>query len=621
MASELTCTQIEQELSARLDDEAEASLAEAVDQHLATCTSCKRYQERLWVVRRAVRAQAVGPVPDLSNRILEGIGGGEPVRLDRRRERLRYAFVGAAASMALLIATAIPWSTDPPDSATAAELVSGIRSAARGLEAYSATFEMIERGWHPDVNERAFEVDLAYEAPERMRLVVRDRTAYPSSRWPRNNVVLVSDGSELALEEPSTCPRAALPRCAQGTTERSTLIHRQPFDGIHRVPTDAILPLKALASSDGLEVTGMTTVLGHRAHGVTIPYSQAVPLISGLQAGGTWRTFHPADEVEVQLDAATWFPLGLRVRATDSPERREWAIRNSYEDDPGDVLLEVRVTSLSETSPRADAFVLPDNPKARIRDGGFREVAKREVDRRLVPDRLSGMLPYRWGRSAGATIATWTDGMTYVKVIEQPTSGARDHLVAEEVDLSGVGPAYYEPATEHLPRRVSLLSGRSEVRLESNLPRAELLSIAASMSLRSRRMPAEMVSGKGTALQRLRPQALTEIYLAPEPSYLPSGYKPRVALLSHTPDGRTTLRVHYSRAEAEFGGIQITRSNGAEMLPPSSEDLVATMITPEISARWSTERSELEWIAGSTHTVVTVPGFGMATALRIARSL
>lgn len=622
MRVEMSCSDVREELSARLDDEGNETLAGSVDDHLVTCAACRAHEERLWRVRRAVRARPAESVPDLSGRILAQISEERrSLPRARRRERVRYAVVGAAASIAVLLAASLPWSSRPPDSASAAAVVSGIRSAARSLDSYQATFAVEETGWLGSVPQRSFEIAIAYVAPERVAMRIEDATRYPSPAWPRNDVALISDGTSLSITEPATCPRDALPDCSPQRIERRVIQDRQPFDGIHRVPTDAILPLVTLASSEGLEVKGSRSVLDRRAHVVVLRYGQALPLVESFQVGGAWRDFHPSDEVEVWLDQETWFPLGMQVRATGSNERAEWAARNGYQERRGTRLLRITATSLSEEPAHPTSFVVEE--KGSLRNGGFRERALGDVDPSLLPTDVRGLEPYRAGRVGARTLVAWTRGMNYLKLVEQQMSGARDGLTAEEVRLEG-GPAYYSPASERDPRRVIIFTENREMRLESNLPRADLLAIASSIDVRTRPVASGKPKGKtGISARRVAPGDLSGLDLAPSPTYMPEGYEARVGLLLEGPSERETLSVYYRRAEAEIGGfgIRITRSVPAERLDPSSKDLMGTIIARDVQGRWSIERSELEWIHDGVYNAVAVPGFDRATALRIARSL
>lgn len=619
----MPCALVREELSARLDGEANDAMAAAVDEHVAACAPCREHEERLWSVRRAVRARAAERVPDLTAPILARISEERRSRpRAQRRERVRYAFVGAAASIVVLLAASLPWSSRPPGSATAAELVAGVRAAARTLESYEATFTVRETGWLATVPDRRFNVALAYAAPERVALRIDDRTTYPSEVWPRNDIVLVSDGTSLSVREPATCPRDALPDCSPRTTERRVIVDRQPFDGIHRVPTDAVLPLTTLAGPEGLEIRGTGTVLGRSAHAVALRYGQAIPLIESFQVGGLWRDFHPSDEVELWLDRATWFPLKVEVRAADSTERADWAARNGYRDRAGTTLLRITATSLAETDPPPGSFAV--NERGIVRTGGFRARDLDELGSSLIPRDLGGLDPYRAGEAGAATIVAWARGINYVKLVERPAAGALEDLIAEEVRLGAIGPAYYLPASERDPRRLIMFTGDRTIRLESNLPRADLLRIASSISVRTRQVAsADLVGRKGAWARRVNPEDLRTINIAPDPSFMPEGYAARVGLLLYGPIGNKTLNVYYRRAEAEIGGsgIQITRSVPADRLTPSSKDLIGTTITGDIQGRWSIERSELEWIDDGIYNAITVPGFDRATALRIARSL
>jgi hypothetical protein len=92
-------------------------------------------------------------------------------------------------------------------------------------------------------------------------------------------------------------------------------------------------------------------------------------------------------------------------------------------------------------------------------------------------------------------------------------------------------------------------------------------------------------------------------------------------LLSSSSRGNKLL-AYYRRAltEYEASTIRITHDASVSELPPSSEEFVNVSLNGTI-ARWSVERSELEWIDGRIYRAVAVPGWDIDTAIRIAESL
>ena len=81
---------------------------------------------------------------------------------------------------------------------------------------------------------------------------------------------------------------------------------------------------------------------------------------------------------------------------------------------------------------------------------------------------------------------TYSNGLTYLRVVEQ-RRWDDDGLFgpvgeAERVDLGG-GTVYYEPAGTKQGRRLAIHTDDTNIYLETNLSREELLSVAASLPL------------------------------------------------------------------------------------------------------------------------------------------
>ncbi|MDQ5816730.1 MAG: anti-sigma factor [Actinomycetota bacterium] len=608
------CDDVRQEISARMDGE--AFDARALDDHLAECEACRAHESALASVRRTLRAQPVGRVPDLSRSILdrireEGLGRR---RRDEWNTRLRIGAVAAAVVALALLGTSLPWVDNPPQRAAASEITREVQGAARTLTSYRASFSITERGWNDAVPVRRFTAEIAYQAPESFRLLVRDRTAYPGSyAWPRNNVDLAAGARRWRIEEPMTCPTEALPGCPlpQATSTRS-VVRRQPFDGITTLPTDIIVPLESIGGGSEFTVLGSSTALGRAVEHLRTSYRYAAPLVAALQAGGSWRRFGPSARVDLWVDAVTTFPLRFTVRPAAG----------------GSPLLSVAATSFSRPSslPRS---TFRTEPASVTVDRGFSARRFSMVSPQLAPTYTASLEPYRAGvTNEGRRLLAYAHGMTWLRVIEEPYEAAQVglDLTVEEVRLENGGTAYYAPATlalqESLRRRVDVYAPpSSRVRLESNLPRSELLKVAASLPVEGRRVSRREYRRDGLTFRRLAPSSSLPSF-ARSPESLPPGYEPTGALLTTTRTGTRTLTLAYRRAETDFdpAGIRITQSPGTDILPPSSEDMEPVALRGT-TARWSRERSEVEWIERGVYRAVAAPSFSRAAVMRIAQGL
>lgn len=626
--AEMTCENVRLDLSAYLDNEIPRDHATAIEEHLAGCLACRAEERSLRAVRRLVRIQAVEEnIPDLAPKIMARIRTDNVRVFKPWHERLRVAAVAAAAAALVVFGASLPVDRGG-DIAAASDITKEVRAAARTIDSYKASFSIVERGWHESVPVRRMRAEIAFHSPEDFRLEVDDQTDYPSEQWPENDVTLIATSDSWWIEEPSSCPVDALPECASpttwaGVTERRLVVNRQPFDGSSSLPTDIILPLETLASSESFVVSGTATIAERAAYKLELPYRQAVPLVDALQAGGAWRAFHPLDRVELWIDAQTWFPLGFEVSAGTSPDRPLWAERLGLDDPPGATLLRVIARSFSEPKQLPDGLFYVAT-RGLERDGGFVESV---VSTRPAPAYVAGLSPYRSGETAeGYELSTYADGMNYLKIVSgAPLVSASTLQAAEEIRLpDDGGVVYYLPASETLGRRMDILGRSGVVSLQTNLPRAELLKIAESLPIRGRAVKRWLTpGGSGVSVGRLDPErAFDVLRFTREPTYLPAGYEARSAMRAMTADRVHSLTVYFRRAEAEFDGlgIRIVQSSPVNFLPPSSEEFVGVEIG-NLQGRWSAERGELEWLDGKVYRAVAVPSIDLYTAVRIAESL
>ncbi|HEX2195368.1 MAG TPA: hypothetical protein VHJ76_00460, partial [Actinomycetota bacterium] len=442
--------------------------------------------------------------------------------------------------------------------------------------------------------------------PERFRLEVRDNTDYPDGKWPANDATVIADGRRWWIEETTSCPTAMLPECSVVATERRGIAGRQPFDGTTALPTDIVVPLETIASSGGFEVTDRATVLGRRVHRVVLDYRRALPLVTSIQAGGTWRPFSASDRVDVWIDAETHFPLRFTVSRPGRPP-----------------LLDVRATSFSVPDDfTPGTFSVPR--RGTFKPGGWKERPFADVARDLAPRDTAGLLPHRAGRTAdGKAMVSYARGMTWLKVSAAPARKADlGYLLTAEELATAAGWVYYQPADASLKRRVELFDSGLHVQLESNLSRAELLRVAGSLEFDGAKLPQRVVAPDGAVVERVdATEALERAPFARNPAFVPRGYSAATALLSRS-RRETSVSFFFRRDEAEYGGsgIQVTQSRPAGLLTPTSETPVAVRVV-DLRARWFPERGVLEWIEDGVHTAVSVPLGDLSTATAVAKGL
>ena len=587
-------------MSAFIDGESDARMTADVRGHLDDCHMCRRYEESLRSTKRAVRLQPALPVPDLRASVMQRVAAEAPLVLRRReRHRLgRVVAVAAATTVLFLAGAATLWRTRPPEIASATEITTSVQAAARSLSTYRASYAITERGWHPSVRSREFVAEVWFDAPERFRLRVRDLTAYPSASWPSNDVDIVATARRWTIAEPTTCPVESLPSCGSTGMERRALTQRQPFDGTTALPTDIVLPVQTLATSDRFEVLGDSTVSGRTVYQLALTYAEARPMIDALQAGGSWRAFSPDARVLLSIDRETWFPLGFSVTEPGS-------------DRPG---LSVRATSFAEPRLPADAF--RSRPQGIVKSGDFRPVPDLALSRE--PAYVAGLEGYRRGRTSnGSLVVTYAKGMTWLKLTYSPagtTSTARPETSEPVRTRRGI--AYYRPADVSLRRTLDVYGTTGHLRIETNLDRAELLRVAASTGFEGHR--AAYPEGiEGATFAEIGSLDFTKL-----PGYLPAGYEFAAAYTTAARGKVSGAVVFFRRPEVEYDGvgIRLTQVSGIRNLAPSSETFGSVSLG-DIVARWSPERGELEWVDAGVYRAVAAPALGPLEAERVARSL
>lgn len=594
------CEDVRKELSARLDDEDSPDRRTMVSEHVARCMGCRRYRDALVSIRRQIRVQPAPRVPDLTPSILAEVRGGS--QTPGIRPFLRTAMASALTTALLAGALSIPGGRDRVDVASASEIVSQIRAAARHTTRYHATFDVRERGWDVDVDERRLEVSVWYRAPELLRVEAHDLTSYPPGNRTPNDALLITNETRAYVRQRQPCPPPTLSGCSAPARPTSRLTrHRQPLEGSFPNITDIVLPLETLASADGIDVLGLGgEILGRQTIRVRLPFWQGHVLASAVRPASP-RTFDPAASVDLWLDAESWFPLRFTIT----------------EPGAGDPGLTVTATSVAEEDVPLERFEVPGRAD-HVVDTRFRPGRPPE----LRPSFLAGLKPYRSGHTPdGHRIASFARGLSWLVVV---TSSDRDPpkslLYSDAVTLPSGSSVYYEPAGYEHARVVDIFDDGNHVRLESNLPRETLLDIGASVPVEGEVVP--RIRRGPVTIARVDPDVVLELPFFERPTEIPAGYQPSNATITKTNGHISSAVLRYSDPENEYAGagIVITAAPGEVLLPASAEPFSRYLVARE-SARWSPLRGELEWVEDGTYRSVRVADFRADFAVSIARSL
>ena len=555
-------------------------------------------------------------------------------RLGRSRRLAPVLAATIAGVMAGSVVVGGPWQRSTNTPIAAAAVVAGVQATAQTLDSFAATFAVTEHGLSPDVPERQLRMDVAFLAPQRFRLDVHDETAYPSTRWTPTDLTFIADGSSTYRSGATGCP-ADLPAGGCPPT-RTTMTNRSTYSVRAPAPADLVLPLTTFSSADGIQVLGTDRVASRDAIRVQLTFARAQALFPFLQLGGTWRPFFDDDRVDLWLDASGWFPLRYTVYPSTDPARTPWELRFGIPHEPTDQpIFDVRLSSLDPNAPDPATFEVPgwssapSLPLASFpRRVGYLPVTPTSPGALILS---SAVVPPGDDPDAPTSVLLYTDGMAYVRIGERPDwtaprlFGPVDQG-AQQVDLSGGGVAYYEPAGDGLGRRLAIHASTTNVFLESNLPRAQLLTLAASLPVRGEALPDawRTLTGSGISIEQVAPDvtlARSPIAVALPPT-LPAGYVLASGQVVSNTDsaGTDVIAVSFvfrQRQSDAVGGPIVLHVQAGVALPPASSADQLMVSLDGARARWTPGRGQLEWIAGGAYLSLE-GGAGLPTLLALA---
>jgi hypothetical protein len=534
-----------------------------------------------------------------------------------------------AGVMAGSVVVGGPWQRPSTRPIAAAAVVMAVQGTAPSLDAFSVTYAVTELGLSPEVPVRRLRVDVAFLAPHRFRMDVDDLTAYPSPRWTPTDLTFIADGSSTYRSGATGCP-ADLPAGGCPPT-RTTVTTRTPYSVQAPAPADLVLPLTTFSSADGIQVLGEDTIAGRDAVEVRLTFARAKPLFPFLELGGDWRPFFDGDRVDLWLDRTSWFPLRYAVYPSDDPARRAWELRFGLPAEPSDAsIMDVRLTSFDREPPDPATFTVPGwsgaptLPLAAFpRRVGYLPVTLTSPGTLQLS---SAVVPPAADPGAPRSVLLYTDGMAYVRIGERPDwrgptlFGPLDEG-AQQVELAGGGVAYYEPAGQGLGRRLAIHASGTNLFLESNLPRQQLLTLAASLPVLGEPLPEawRSVSGSGISIEQVAPEdALARSPVPIElPATLPDGYVLASAQIVWDPTATEAAAVSFVFRQLETdaaGGPIVLHVQEGDALPPASSADQFLVELGATSARWTPDRDQLEWITGGAYVSIEGP-LGLSTLL------
>jgi hypothetical protein len=498
------------------------------------------------------------------------------------------------------------------------------------LDAYQATFAIRETHLSPDVPVRDLTMSVWFEEPERFRLDVVDHTDYPSPTTPADLQLVVNDSTWYA-SGPAPC---GTPRCP---LRESAVRNRLPFSNSAPLPADLILPVSSLTDPDRVTVLRRGTALGRPAVQVEVPFERARPLFPFLEIGGAWRPFFPNDRVRIWLDERSWFPLRWEVFPATGAERDQWALRFGLPEEPAlRPVFSVTALDVGIREPDPQVFEIPAAVTAK--DQGARPVRLADVERRagfepVAPSSVAGLDLYRAvlpQEESGGALVAYANGLAYLTLGE--TRSWMDDapfgpvgVQAEEVALSGGGVAYYEPASGEHARRLSIHAAGTDLYLESNLSRDELLAAAASLPVQGLPMPDDwrVRESGGAVVERVTLARAREASAFPIalPGSLPQGFGlASVELVDAGYGDGVTLYFRDRDADAGIGTIRL-HLEPATALPPASSANQSAVEVGDEPGRYTPDRSQLEWLEAGLYRSLDAPGLSLDGLLAVATSI
>ena len=594
-------------LSRYFDGELSAAETDDVEKLLASSQEARDYLDGLSQMRRHLRFEAADLGPDVTGKVLAAIEESRP------RQRVRRLRVATAFAAGIIAGAAfIGFSIRQPAPIAAARIPAQVLAAQGQVTSLTARLQIVERGWHPDVAERIFVGQITYRAPESVWVEIRDNTVYPSSSWVPNHITFVVDEDVAWSRSTAGCPTESLPGCTPSEPRLLVTEDREPFPDVFPAPLDLIVPVASFSRAGEPRLLGFKEVDGRRAVGVEVTAAQVGPLLEGLTSAGNWREVYPTDRVELWLDQDALVPLAFSVFPADTSDRRLWAIRRGYADQPDIPVLEVTWTGVDLDQPISLEIPRPPEQDQAV-SAGFLDgslVAPEIVTPVELPD---GMTFHRLGTIANASgpsvsVASWSDGRAWLK-IRWTTDWQSTRLFGElgtlvrEVPLI-LGVAYLNERGD----RIGIHGDDIDLVVLGSLPTKTLLEIAASLGVAGRSVPRDWAEAATSTLDDahaavgglLLPVEL-EGFAAPA-----IRVEPVIAIFAYAGPGNRAFL--------------LTEAIGGELSPPLEANVRGVKVR-DTDGRYSPDRGLLEWIEGNLAISLTSTTMSLEELVTIAESL
>jgi hypothetical protein len=601
----MRCDDAQLGVSLRADGEPPGVPPDDLDAHVASCGSCRAFAGVVQDLRADLRVEAVDHTPDLGPSVL-ALVAAQPDHLPPVPARPRRIAAVAVAAVAGLVAGAtfvgVGREPGPPAAADVPDLVVAAQTEVASLE---ARYTVSEPGTGADGASRTYDAHLVYRAPESLALQVQETTAGAPAPERAAGALIVDDDRWWHEVIRRCSPAAGLVTCPAAPTRWSQEVTgRAPSSTAAPVPLDLVVPVDSFTLAADPAGLGVRTIAGHRAVGVSVTAAQVARLLDGLSAAVELRPVHPADPVELWLDAERLVPLAVVARATDDPARAAWAASHGRPDDPGAVVLRVEATDVRIDEPEVSLPAIPTTPTSASLDAGFRAAPPGEDPEVPVPVPVAvpaGFRPDRAGVVAAGGprtgVRSWTDGRGWFTV-QATADWDGDRLFGDlgadvrPIELDGAGTAYVSADGQ----RIGLHADDLDVVVAGSLPPERLAAIAAGLGVTGGPVPSGWVEAATASPTEADAALPGRLRLDESDGYGP----PALRVTAEDGSGPTVTE---TRAGPGDRRVVLAQRPGTALPPPSNGGEIGVAVRGTVG-RYSVADGELAWVeAGQVCTL------------------
>lgn len=578
----MRCERVRPLLSAAVDGEVLPAVA---SEHLGKCDACQSFAADLSTLRRAVRIETLGAVPDVIPQVMARLP-----RPTRQRRLVPAAGFLAGAVLGALVGGLVVGGLPGPLPTLAASLPESVVAVQAQMEAFSGRFSLRER--IATGLSRSYQGELTYHSPESLHLEIR-QVSGPEG-WLDNSIGLSVDGTVASSDIPFPCP--ALDGCRQAERRRVAITGRDPFSASTVAPLDLIVPVSIFRDAREPTKVGERIVAGQAVVGVEITAAQARPLLDGLFQSGNWREIHNTDAVTVWLQQDFYTPLAVSVIAGTGRDRAEWAVRRGYEDPVGVPYLDLIYTDADFAVFHPFQVEVGDSAI----DAGFRSIPTGS------PPLDPGLPLVASGRVEGAVpveVWAWSDGRAWLR-LDRTTSwpgpglfGSLGGAVRPVTIGSGTGYLSGDGSTVHIH------ASGVDLALYGSLDTDELMELAAKLGVPGEPAPSHWPEGQMSTV-------------LPPGTYLPAdmeGFLPPMVRLS---DGVVIVDL----IGTDKRTVRLMQMPLGLQKPPFDPD-VRTVEVRETFGRYSPELGLLEWTEGNIALTLSSATLTAEELVEVARIL